>query len=171
MFLVNAVSWAPIDLAAAVACCAAAAPVLERQGGPTNVSFQFVARGRWQPGEKLEPGQVAINVDGRLVLRVEDLALVKIDKSVALLADPSTLRLAIRKPRDEIEAAGAMRVTPITRKSGAGTGRAGVSAARGIKALALTPAACKGRYTLTTKDDLLIVSLAGISAAGKSKTK
>jgi len=133
------------------------------------MSFQFVPRGTWQPGEKLEPGQVAINVDGRLVLRVEDLALVKIDKSVALLADPSTLRLAIRRPRDELEAAGAMRVTPITRKSGAGTGRAGINAARGIKALALTPRTCKGRYTLTTKDDLLIVSLAGISAAGKTK--
>jgi hypothetical protein len=35
--------------------------------------------------------------------------------------------------------------------------------------LALTPATCKGRYELVGKDDLLILSLAGISAAGKTK--
>lgn len=97
------------------------------------------------------------------------MALVKIERMAAVLADPSTLRLAIRRPRDEAEMVGAMQVCWLTRKGGVATGRCGINVGRAIKALALTPAACKGRYALTTKDDLLILSLAGISAASKAK--
>jgi len=132
------------------------------------VSFEVIPRGLWQATDPLKTGQCAIDRDGRIMFRSEDLELVKIGGFALVLADTSTLRLAVRPPHAG-EAARAMQVTVMKKKSGADTKRRAINVKRAIKALCLDPAAVKGRYNLTTKNDLLIVNLAGIELGPGAK--
>ena len=111
----------------------------------------------------LEEGQAAIDKGGTARFRREDLASVGITDRVVLLTDEGTLRVAIRKPRSG-ETANAMKVT--VNKTGSKTAltRAHVRLAGAIRDLRLELSATKGRYPMTTKDDLLILNLAGCKA-------
>ncbi len=133
------------------------------------MSFEVIARGHWQAGEPLKSGEVAIASDGRLMFLAEDLELVKIDAFAILLADTGTLRLAVRPPHVG-EAGRAMQVTAVKKKGGADTKRRAINGKRAIKALCLECPAVKGRYKLVTKDDLLIVNLAGVQLGPGAET-
>jgi hypothetical protein len=132
------------------------------------VSFSVVPCVAWKAAAPLAIGQASISGDGRLSFRVEDLRRAGIEGLATLLADTATLRLAVRKPRQD-EAGQAYSVQTVKRNKGSAGLRRCVQASRALKLMALTPAVCRGRYPLSTKDDLLIVSLAGISQAGAER--
>lgn len=123
--------------------------------------FEIVERGTWGPGPPLESGQCAIGADGRALFRREDLQLVRIDDLAIVLADTSTLRIAVRAPRDG-EQKRAMQVGIVKTDKGADSGKRAISIARALKRLALEVRACRGRLDLVTKEDLLILNLAGM---------
>lgn len=130
------------------------------------MSWQLIERGEWCKGTPLEEGTVAILSDGRLVFRREDLQVIGVTDCAALLADTSTLRLGVRRPKEH-EVARAVRVQTVTSGKGADTGRRSILATRAFKALGLTSKACAGRVELTVKEDsLLIINLAGIEFNG-----
>jgi hypothetical protein len=133
------------------------------------VSFQVIDRGEWKVLPTLERGWCSIARDGRAVFRAEDLALVKIEGRARLLADTGTLRVAIRRPRDDAELAKSMTVQVVKRGSGTATSRRAIQVGRAIKAIGVSVAACVGRYELQTKEDLLILTLVDISKGGGEK--
>ena len=123
------------------------------------MGFEVVPRGEWLPGSRLPDGECSIGASGHLTFRKEDLALVQIVDAAVVVVDVMTLRLAIRKPRDH-EARTAMMVGVVADHKKCDSGRRIISATRAIKRLSLTARAVRGRYPLTTKDDLLIINLA-----------
>jgi hypothetical protein len=123
------------------------------------MGFQVIEPGHWKTPDPLAEGEVSVNKEGRIIFRREDLTEAGIEGFCVLLADPMTLRIAVRKPR-EGEAGRSLVVSTIKGHKDRDSGRRAVNAARGIKALKLDPAACAGRYTLMTKDELLILGLA-----------
>ncbi len=123
------------------------------------MGFEIVERGEWLPGSPMKEGECSISSSGHLCFRQADLALIEITGAAVVLADTATLRLAVRRPRDQ-EARNAMVVSTVTNHQKRDTGRRTIAGARAIKRLSLEPRACRGRYPLTTKDDLPIINLA-----------
>jgi hypothetical protein len=125
------------------------------------VGFEVLPRGERTFAERLPEGACSLSKNGKLTLRKGDLALARISEAAIVLADPGTLRIALRAPRPD-EAALAMRVGLMGKKNQKDP-RYGVSVARAVKAVGLTLAAAAGRYELATKgtgaDALLIVKL------------
>ncbi len=107
----------------------------------------------------LQQGEVSLDKDGTARFLTEDLELVGIETSVIVLTDELTLRIAIRNPRPG-ESGKAISVTFARKGKTVDRGRAQVRLTGALRQLRLDPEAVKGRYTLMTKDDLLIVSLA-----------
>jgi hypothetical protein len=125
------------------------------------VGFEIVAAGRWSPVDPLEQGEISICRSGTATFRAEDLASVGIDKPwVTVLADPSTLRVAVRPVRSG-EEQGSVAVSNVMRSKGKiDSGRRRISLARAIRHCGLTTAAVAARYNLHVKDDqLLIINL------------
>ncbi len=114
----------------------------------------------------LEEGYVALCAAGNARFHREDLALVGIEGAATVLTDELTLRIALRKPRPN-ETGKTMLVTSPKEGTAAERTRAHVRLAGALRELRLDPKAAKGRYELTTKDDLLIINLAGCKAGEK----
>ncbi len=142
------------------------------------MSWKLIERGTFGATPPLEEGWVAIHMDGALTLRADDLASVGIEQFAAVLCDPGTLRIAVRKPKEH-EFARATAVGVVRGKAGKDTGRRTIRATRAFRELCLDSRACAGRIELTTKDDLLILNLAGFEfdkgesadAAGTGRAK
>ena len=107
----------------------------------------------------LEEGIVAIDRTGTARFVTDDLTIVGIETSAIVLTDELTLRVAIRKPRPG-EKGKAMTVAYARQGKLVDKTRAHVRLTGALHALRLDTEATKGRYPLTTKDDLLIINLA-----------
>lgn len=107
----------------------------------------------------LEQGQVSIDRDGTARFLTEDLELVGIENSAIVLTDELTLRIAVRKPRPG-EAGKAMSVAFVRKGKTVDKSRAQIRLTGALHALRLDTDAVRGRYDLTTKDDLVILNLA-----------
>lgn len=113
--------------------------------------------------DPLQSGQVSIDKGGNARFLREDLDLVGIGDSVVVLTDELTLRVALRKPRPS-DAGRTMTVSSPKGPHGTDKTRAYIRLSGALRELRLEPEAVKGRYELTTKDDLLIVNLADCKA-------
>lgn len=111
----------------------------------------------------LAEGHVSVPSKGSALWHADDLALVSITDQAALLADPGTLRVALRKPRPEDDPETVVNVTAETRRGRPVPGKRRCNLAPAIRQLGLTTKAVGGAtYPITTKDDLLIVSFTDV---------
>jgi hypothetical protein len=132
------------------------------------MAFQLVRAGQRSEFFRAMPeGVCSIDGAGAALFHKSDLELVDIADQAAILADPDTLRIAVRKPRADDDPAAIVRVTIITNKRGAPTGRAKIPVGATIRECGLTAKAARGRYDLATKDDLIIVALADAGRLGE----
>jgi hypothetical protein len=125
------------------------------------MSWKVIERGVWRPGVPLEESQVAILRDGSLVFRVELLKSVGIGEFATLMADPDTLRIGLRAPKEH-EIPRAVRVTVVRGHENKDTGRRSVRGARAFHALCLDPKVCAGRMELAIKEKLLLLNLVNV---------
>jgi hypothetical protein len=130
------------------------------------MGFEIVKPGELASFDAIEEGQVSISRSGDATFRREDLDLVKIGAYAIVLADPETLRLAVRAPRDN-ERLESVAVGVITKgKEKKDAGRRRIRLTRAIKRLDLTCEAVAGRFDLLAKDDLIIIPLIGMDTKG-----
>lgn len=113
----------------------------------------------------LREGECSIAKTGHGLFHGADLSIVQITDQAALLADPGTLRLALRVPHLPEDFHSVVKVSPAKN----GRGRVHVPLSAGIRRLGLTPRGVGGaRYELSTKDNLLIIQLVN-GETGKAK--
>ena len=125
------------------------------------MAWKTIEPGQWKATVALEESQVSITKDGQLTFRESLLKSVGIGDFATLMADPDTLRLGLRRPKEH-ELAGAVRVSVVRGAQKRDTGRRTVRGTRGFHALCLDPQVCVGRLELTIKDQTLILNLAHI---------
>lgn len=128
------------------------------------MSFRILDKGEFGLKEALPEGFCSIDRGGTVRFHKEDLALVGIEDVAVLLTDELTLRIAIRRPKPN-EGRQAYRIAPAMwggKKGGKDLGRRQLLLKRALREIRIDPEAAAGRYELTTKDDMLIISLAGI---------
>ena len=116
--------------------------------------------------DPIPEGFMSIDKGGTARFHTDDLELAGIDDTAIVLVDESTLRIALRKPRDGEEAR-AYRVAPVRSGSKVDPARRQMLLRSALNELRIEPRNAAGRYELRTKDDLLIVSLADIEGDGK----
>ena len=109
--------------------------------------------------DPIPEGQVSIDKRGTLTVRSTDLALVRIKDTAIILSDELTLRIALRAPRlnEQRKAYAVARIFREKNQPDPDWRRIGLRSA--ISAINLEPAAVAGRYTLMTKEDLVIINL------------
>lgn len=112
--------------------------------------------------DPIPEGFVSIDKGGTARFHTEDLELVGIDGAAIVLVDETTLRIALRKPR-EGEEARAYRVAPVRCGSKVDPARRQLMLRSALNEIRVDPKRAAGRYELRTKDDLLIVGLADIA--------
>lgn len=126
------------------------------------MAFEIVEPGATFGKDALTSGTASISRSGRLTVVQEDLELAGIDRTAVVLADPGTLRIALRAPRED-ETAVSVACSPMLTHAKRDTGRRALNIVRALRRLSLTPEAAAGRYELATKgagaDALLIVNL------------
>jgi hypothetical protein len=128
--------------------------------------WNFVEKGHWLAQAPLEKGWAAIGRDGTLTFTATDLRNIEAESVCAVVVDPDTIRVAVRRPKEH-EIARAMTVSIVRGHKNRDTGRRAVHGIRAFKALGIDPKTCAGRVELTIKgDDLLILNL-GQFALGK----
>lgn len=135
------------------------------------MGFELVPAGVFATAERLEAGTAALHRNGTLLVRVDDLAKVKIGTRVCVLADPATRRIALRKPRDG-EGAASTAVGPDGRKGGKGEKSSGtrrrIRVVRALARLGVAAGDVAGRHTLDQHEDLLVIAF-GPAKAGAGK--
>jgi hypothetical protein len=111
------------------------------------VSFEVIPAGKAIGGDALKDGQASLGSNGSITVRTSDLAeagIVGGGKAI-VLADPATLRIAVRAPRDgETEGAS---VSPLTTGKGKRSEtRCRVNMSRALKAIGIEARDVAGRY-------------------------
>lgn len=127
------------------------------------MAFQVIEKKAFTSCESIPDGFCSVDRGGTGRFHTEDLALVEIDKVAIVLVDEMTLRIGLRKPRPGEEAK-AYLCRPVYAGRRPDEKRRQVSLRSALSELRIDPEAAAGRYELTTKDDLLIINLAGIEA-------
>ena len=119
------------------------------------MSFELVQPGKSVSADAMQPGTVSFDKRGTLCIRVEDLAEVKVESRVAVLADKGNLRLALRAACDGEGG----HVVGVVNRGDKPTNRRRIGLARAIGVLGLDPKAVAGRYRAERKDQLVIINL------------
>lgn len=139
------------------------------------MAFEVVTTAQSFFKPKLPAGMCSLVKSGALHLAASDVEAAKIGGRCVVLADPDTLRIALRRVRSG-EEDGAATVRVEKNKLGKDTGRRSVNVGRAIVRLALEPQNVAGRYPLIrTRGDsggeLLIVNLTGGPEVNGSDSK
>lgn len=106
----------------------------------------------------LADGEVSLDKNGTATFRAEDLALVGIDGVAVVLVDELTMRVAVRAARPS-DGKRALLVKPVKRHNGKLTGSRRIYLGGALRSIRIDPGAVRGRYELTTKDNLIIINL------------
>lgn len=126
------------------------------------MAFELVKPGKLRPMSGLGEGEVSVQRVGTVTMRPSDLAEVGITDRVAVLADQENLRIAFRRPADGEESF-AVRM-PKNKKPE----RSQFCIMPALRTIGVDPAGVAGRYELTTKDNLLILTLTDASSKDKA---
>jgi hypothetical protein len=130
------------------------------------VAFELVTIQR-KGFEGLRPGQAAIDRRGSATLHVSDCTAAGITDAVALLADPSELRLGFRKP-GEGDQAGVVRAAPIVNKRG-DLKRRRITVNSALNALCIDAKTIAGHYTVEQQDGMLVLDLASATEEDRKR--
>ena len=131
--------------------------------------FKVLSKGKIEFADPLAEGQVSIGKGGQARFRTEDLAKVSIDGACVILTDEMSMRIALRKPKPS-ETREAYRVSaPRTGKAKVDDSRRIVSLGHALKELRLDPDGVSGRYAITYKEDLAIITMTEMSPLSDGK--
>lgn len=129
------------------------------------MSFRIVEPGRFVKTDPLPEGVGALDANGVALFRAGDLGLVGVKERAVVLCDEAGLRVAVRRCRKGEESKSVL--VHFVKRGETDTNRRRINLARAIKELCLVPGAVRGRYELTTKDNLIIIALANDKLGGE----
>ena len=130
------------------------------------MSFKVLEKGAFTFKEALPENFCSIDRTGTARFCRQDLELVGLEDEAVILTDELGMRIALRKPRAG-EKQHAYRLAVQKYGKRANPDRRAISFRRALAELHLDPKDTAGRFELTTKDDLLIVTLCDMSEASE----